>query len=75
MIKKQCERSDAFAWDVVDRAPYAVLALSDTDGTPYCVPISPVRRGKAVYFHYKTIDKKMKLLKKLRRQLLKHIWV
>ena len=59
MIKKQCERSEAFAWDVVDRAPYAVLALSDTDGTPYCVPISPVRRGKAVYFHCAAVGKKL----------------
>ena len=77
MIKKQCERSDAFAWDVVDRAPYAVLALSDTDGTPYCVPISPVRRGKAVYFHCAAVGKKLELLKKNPRAALTAVsdWV
>lgn len=62
MIKKELERDEAFAWEVLDTAPYAVLAMADGKGEPYCVPMSPSAgwtyslsalrpcRGKAVSF-------------------------
>ena len=51
MIKKELERDEAFAWEVLDTAPYAVLAMADGKGEPYCVPMSPARDGRTVYLH------------------------
>lgn len=51
MRRKDREMDEAFAWDVFDRAPYAVLAVTDGEGAPYCVPVSPARIGNTVYFH------------------------
>lgn len=63
MIKKQCERDEAFAWSVLEQAPYAVLAMSDRTGEPYCIPVSPVRHGNAVYFHCALRGRKLDLLR------------
>lgn len=64
MNKKQWERDEQFAWAVLDQAPYAVLSLADETGAPYCVPISPAREGKTVYFHCARIGLKLELLEK-----------
>lgn len=34
-----------------DECVFATLSLSEADGTPYGVPISPARHGNALYFH------------------------
>ena len=51
MINKELERDEAFAWEVLDTAPYAVLAMANGKGEPYCVPMSPARDGRTVYLH------------------------
>ena len=63
MIKKELERDEAFAWEVLDTAPYAVLAMADGKGEPYCVPMSPARDGRTVYLHCDRVGEKLSLLK------------
>lgn len=63
MIKKQCERDAAFAWDVLQQAPYAVLAMSEQSGAPYCIPVSPVCCGGVIYLHCALRGRKLDLLK------------
>jgi nitroimidazol reductase NimA-like FMN-containing flavoprotein (pyridoxamine 5'-phosphate oxidase superfamily) len=48
---KDRERGAEFAWNLFDNAPYAVLAMTDENGEPYSIPISPVRISNAIYFH------------------------
>ena len=62
MRRKEWERDENFAWEVFDAAPYAVLALTDESGAPYCVPLSPAREGKRVYFHCAPAGFKLELL-------------
>ena len=65
MQQKERERDADFAWNVLDQAPYAVLALSDKDGSPYCIPVSPVvdREYNAIYMHCAKVGKKLDLLR------------
>lgn len=58
MRRKDRERDAAFAWEVFDRAPFAVLSLRDGEGT-YGVPVSPARVGETVYFHCAPAGKKL----------------
>ena len=51
MRKKDRERDKDFALNVADNCDYAVLAMTDCDNNPYCVPISIVRDGESIYFH------------------------
>jgi uncharacterized protein len=39
------------ALKIVEDCSYATLASVNPDGTPYCIPISPVIVGEHVYFH------------------------
>jgi nitroimidazol reductase NimA-like FMN-containing flavoprotein (pyridoxamine 5'-phosphate oxidase superfamily) len=48
---KDRERDAEFAWKLFDSAPYAVLAMTDENGEPYSIPVSPVRIGNMIYFH------------------------
>lgn len=63
MRRKDRERDAAFAWEVFDRAPYAVLSVRDGDGG-YGVPVSPARVGESVYFHSALEGKKLECLNK-----------
>ncbi len=67
MRKKKWERDRAFAWDVLEHAPYAVLALADETGAPYCIPVSPVRDGEHLYLHCARAGLKLELLEKNRK--------
>ncbi len=51
MRRKDREQSREFALEVVDTCNFAVLATTNADGTPYCVPVTIVRDGEAIYFH------------------------
>jgi len=51
MRRKDREMDTEFAWKVFDEAPFAAFALSDENGTPYCIPVSPARSGNIVYLH------------------------
>jgi len=51
MRRKDREKDESFALDVLSNCEYATLATTNRDGTPYCIPISPVLIEKTVYFH------------------------
>ena len=51
MRRKDREMDRAFALEVLDRCEWAVLAMTDEAGLPYCVPLTIVREGDTVYFH------------------------
>lgn len=65
MRRKDRERDEAFAWAVLEQAPYATLSLTDGMGAPYAVPLcqaaDPARR--ALYFHCAGAGEKWELLK------------
>lgn len=61
MRRKDRERDAAFAWEVFDRADFAVLSVRDGEGG-YGVPVSPGRIGEAVYFHCAREGKKLECL-------------
>ncbi|MDE7218554.1 MAG: pyridoxamine 5'-phosphate oxidase family protein [Oscillospiraceae bacterium] len=61
MRRKDREKDAAFAWEVFDRAPYAVLSMRDEEGG-YGVPVSPARIGGKVYFHCAQAGKKLDCL-------------
>lgn len=64
MRRKDKERDAAFAWQVLRDAPYAVVAMTEGDGTPYCVPVNHVadEAGNAVYFHCAGAGRKWEVL-------------
>ena len=51
MRRKDRERNSVFAFEVFKDCEYATLATINTDGTPHCIPISPVVIDNAIYFH------------------------
>lgn len=69
MLRKDRERDAAFAWEVFQKAPYATLSLTDGEGKPYAIPISPVvdEAYHVVYFHCAGHGEKWELLAKTRR--------
>lgn len=64
MRRKDKERDAAFAWQVLRDAPYATLAMTDADGTPYCVPVNHIadEEGNAIYFHSAQGGRKWEIL-------------
>ena len=59
MRRKDREQSAEFALGVLRDCEYAALATANHDGTPYCVPISPVLIDGAIYFHCALEGKKL----------------
>lgn len=51
MRRKERREDENFAFEVLDKADFAVLSMIDADGLPYCLPISAVRIGERLYFH------------------------
>lgn len=51
MRRKERREDEKFAFDVLDKADYAVISMTDANGLPYCLPISAVRIGEKLYFH------------------------
>ena len=51
MRRSERERSESFALQILQACEYATLATINPDGTPYCVPLSPVLDGRVLYFH------------------------
>ena len=66
MHRKDRERDEAFAWEVLKKAPYATLAMTGADGAPYCVPINHVadETYRVLYFHCAGAGEKWALLEK-----------
>ena len=65
MRLKDLERDEAFAWEVLKKAPYATLAMTGADGAPYCVPINHVadETYRVLYFHCAGAGEKWEALK------------
>lgn len=61
MRRKDRERGQEFAYDVIDRCEYGVMALAGEE--PYCVPLSFVRVGDVLYFHCALQGRKLELLR------------
>lgn len=51
MRRFEREMPEDFAYQVVDKCAFAVLAMTDAAGLPYAVPLSIARQGRAIYFH------------------------
>ena len=51
MRRRDREMDGAFACQVLDKCAYMVLAMTDREGNPYCIPVSGVREGMTLYFH------------------------
>jgi nitroimidazol reductase NimA-like FMN-containing flavoprotein (pyridoxamine 5'-phosphate oxidase superfamily) len=43
--------SREFALAVVDTCAFGMMATVNSDGTPYCIPLSIARDGEWIYFH------------------------
>ena len=37
--------------EALDQCEYMVLAMTDGEGKPYCIPLNGVRAGEKIYFH------------------------
>ena len=51
MRRKDRQKDERFALDVINSAPYATLSTVTPEGRAYGVPISPAVADGAVYFH------------------------
>jgi nitroimidazol reductase NimA-like FMN-containing flavoprotein (pyridoxamine 5'-phosphate oxidase superfamily) len=58
MRLKNKERGTEFAMEVFRDCDYATIAVLNPDGTPYCVPVSPVVVDGALYFHSAKVGQK-----------------
>lgn len=63
MRKAQREMSSEWAWEVLKRAPYVTVCMTDTDGTPYAVPLSLACVGDVLYFHCAAEGRKLDILR------------
>ena len=51
MRRKEKEMPREHAIAVVDECAYSVMATVNSDGSPYCIPLSMAREGEWIYFH------------------------
>lgn len=63
MRRKDREQTREFAMDTIDQSPYGTIAMTEANGSPYCVPLSLVRDGDVLYFHAAPEGKKTELLR------------
>lgn len=64
MRKKSREMGAAWALEVMDRAPFITVSMTDTHGMPYAVPLSLARTNEnTFYFHCATEGKKLDILR------------
>ena len=56
------EQDRDYALKVIDQCLYGTLSLTDREGRPYGVPISPAREGVYIWFHGATRGRKMEIL-------------
>ena len=59
MRRKDRQKDATFALEVFRDCEYATLATVNPDGTPYCMPISPVLNDTTIYFHCALEGKKL----------------
>ncbi len=54
-----------WAYEIMDKAPYITVAMTEEDGTPYAVPLSLTRDdNKTFYFHGALEGKKIDIIRK-----------
>lgn len=64
MRKKSREMDAAWALEVMDKAPYMTVSMTDVNGMPYSVPLSLARvNDNTFYFHCATEGKKLDILR------------
>ena len=63
MRRKDRQMTEDFAWEVVDRCEYAVVAMTAENGEPYCLPVNVVREGRNIYFHSAMAGRKAECLR------------
>lgn len=65
MRRKECERDEAFAWEVLKNSVYSTLSMVRPDGTPYATPLNIVGDEvyKTLYFHCAGTGERWELLK------------
>ena len=65
MIRKDRLRDAAFAWNALEHAPYAVLAMADQEGKPYCIPVTPGadRAHGVIYLHCAKAGQKLDMMR------------
>ena len=64
MRKKSREMDATWALEVMDKAPFITVSMSDADGTPYSVPLSLARTDQQTfYFHCAMEGKKLDILR------------
>ena len=65
MRKASREMSAEWAMDVLDKAPYITVSMTDGEGEPYGLPLSLARTDeKTFYFHGAMEGKKLDILRK-----------
>lgn len=65
MRKESREMGAEWALEVLDKAPYVTVSMTEEDGTPYGLPLSLVRTDdKTFYFHCALEGKKLDILQK-----------
>lgn len=65
MRKVSREMPTEWAYEIMDKAPYITVAMTDEDGLPYAVPLSLARvDDKTFYFHGAMEGKKLDILSK-----------
>jgi len=62
MRRKDREMDQEFAYAVIDRSPYGVLACVTPEGKPYAIPLSIARTGGKLFFHSATAGNKVDYL-------------
>lgn len=63
MRRKDREKDADFALEIIETCEYATLATVNPDGTPYCIPVSPVLMEGFIYFHCAMEGKKLDNIK------------
>ena len=64
MRRKDRQMPREWALEIVDKCEWATLAPVDTDGMPYCIPLSIARVEDAIYFHCAKEGKKIDCFKR-----------
>ena len=63
MRRKDRQRDEAFCLQLIDSCTNGVMALTTGEDTPYCLPLSFVRKDKSLYFHGAKDGRKTDLLR------------